>query len=122
MKIINLTPHPINVVNPSCVTYNERTNAYYLKDYAIFYRIIESSGVARCTTKESIIDIIDDILVYSIEYDAIKGLPEPKEGTVYIVSQIVARAAQGRDDLLVPSHLVRDGRGITVGCLSFSRV
>ncbi|MGW5876957.1 hypothetical protein ACWFMI_10475 [Nocardiopsis terrae] len=45
-------------------------------------------------------------------------LPEPVEGVWFIVSSVVSSAHPERDDLLVPSDLVRDARGVVTGCRS----
>jgi hypothetical protein len=45
------------------------------------------------------------------------GLPEPVEGTMYIVSKMVADAVR-RPDLIVPVNFVREG-GKIVACRSF---
>jgi len=41
---------------------------------------------------------------------AVVGLPDPRENTLYIVSGIVASLARGRDDVVTPSRINRDGR------------
>jgi hypothetical protein len=50
-----------------------------------------------------------------------EGLPTQEAGTYYIVSQLVKSALPSRDDLLVPSEVVRDGSGNIIGCKSFGR-
>lgn len=56
-------------------------------------------------------------------YGDINGLPEPKEGTVYIVSSMVMSLAvkQGRTDVYAPCDFVRDEEGKIVGCKSLCR-
>jgi hypothetical protein len=46
----------------------------------------------------------------------IVGLPEPKDGTVYIVSAMVREAARDRIDVFSPGSLIRDDAGNVVGC------
>lgn len=48
-------------------------------------------------------------------------LPPPEEGTMLIVSRVVASAAPDRDDLVFPDELVRDDQGRVVGCRAFGR-
>lgn len=45
----------------------------------------------------------------------ILNLPDPEPGVVYIVSGIVATAAQ-REDVVAPSRVVREGRGRVTEC------
>ncbi|GAB2515904.1 hypothetical protein HNR10_005260 [Nocardiopsis aegyptia] len=47
------------------------------------------------------------------------NLPEPQEGVWFIVSSVVGSAHPERRDLLVPSDLVRDGKGVVTACRSF---
>ena len=46
-------------------------------------------------------------------------LPAPAPDTLYIVSRLVATAAN-RDDLVVPNGIVRDDNGNIIGCKSLS--
>ncbi len=46
----------------------------------------------------------------------------PIEGVGYIVSLAVAQAARDRKDLFVPDDLVRDEKGVIVGCRRLARV
>jgi hypothetical protein len=50
-------------------------------------------------------------------------LPQPVDGTVYIVPLLIAQAfAASRDDLLVTNDPVRDDAGRITGCRSLARV
>lgn len=51
---------------------------------------------------------VDGIEVESLRYESTVGLPERREGTCYIVSDIVARVNSDRDDLVVPYDPVED--------------
>jgi len=48
----------------------------------------------------------------------VENLPEEKEGTIYIVSRIVAEALPQRKDLYFPNESVRNEKGQIVGCRS----
>lgn len=105
MRLLNYTPHAINV-------YDSSRNLYLT---------IESSGVAR--VDEKIIQLnksIEKVPLVIKSYGEVIGLPEPREGTYYIVSTIVAQAVSHRKDLVVPSEPVRDLSGVMIGCQSFS--
>jgi hypothetical protein len=92
--IINLTPHPINL--PSIT--------------------IHSTGLARVSVTLSEAGAADGIPLVCGSYGAVTGLPEPVEGTVYIVSAMVRLALPYRKDLGSPAKLVRDAQGNIVGC------
>lgn len=79
MNFINLTPHAI-----------------HLNDGRVF----EPSGkVARVSSTHS---LFNENLVCSVEFGEVTDLPEPSEGTCYIVSALVAQAAK-RPDVVSPS-------------------
>lgn len=60
--------------------------------------------------------------IYRYEEKRIENLPAQTPGRHYIVSQVVAAAAPDRDDLLVPTDVVKDDHGRPVACRSLSRV
>lgn len=79
MEFINLTPHDIRL--------NDGT-------------IYKASGdVARVSMTYS---KFDENNIASVSFGKIEGLPEPKENTYYIVSAIVAQAAN-RSDVISPA-------------------
>lgn len=63
---------------------------------------IQSEGIARVKSNYS---QFDENNVCSVEYGKIEGLPEPEEGTLIIVSTLVATLAAkaGRTDVVVPA-------------------
>lgn len=89
MKIINLTPHTITIIDD---------NGNVVGSY-------ESAGLAR---------------VDSLPLGDVVGLPEPEDGTVYVVSVLVAERLPHRADLRVPGGQVRDGDGRIIGCRSLA--
>jgi hypothetical protein len=104
MKVINLTPHPIHVVN---------AEGTVLKTY-------QSEGVVRlkATTVHAGFTI-DGVPVTQTEFGTPEGLPLFEEGTFLIVSQLIKSALPGRKDLVVPAEVVRDANGNILGCRSF---
>jgi hypothetical protein len=86
--LVNYTPPTVTVSN-GCI----------LREFA-------SQGVARVTERQQVIGKHGDFELRRTEYDAIVGLPEPVEGTLYIVSLVVLQAnahmAQPRTDLVAP--------------------
>ncbi len=84
---------------------------------------IEPSGkVARCERQQVQIGTVNGIPIFTVKMGAVENLPDPVEGTVYIVSKITAEGAPDRTDLLITNEVVRDEEGRPVGCKSFSKV
>ena len=111
MNVINLTPHDVRV---------------YDNDGNVVIMTYPSAGVARARQTDVHVGDLNGIPVVKTEFGEVVGLPEPVEGTVFIVSLITANAAKayGRttDDLLVTSKPVRDGQKQVIGCRAFARV
>lgn len=109
MKIINLTPHSVNII----------------KDGAI-YATYPSEGVARAEQTDKKIGSINNIDIYSTTFGSVTGLPEPSPYAFYIVSLATAQAAirHGRTtgDLLITSHPVRNEDGVIIGCEAFAQI
>ena len=145
-KVRNFTPHDVTVV---------------LETGSL---VFPSEGIARCTTKREVIDVVYtrepgspcgrcgnmsdsttcdyaitpdvfqneskgqcpplfSIKINSTSFGEVEGLPAPEDGTLFIVSALVAQALKGvRNDLVVPDDTVRDDRGVIIGCKSFARV
>lgn len=104
-KMVNLTPHTINFI----------TNG-------IKIAIEPSDEIARVTCTSKIVDIINEIPVTENEYGEVTGLPDPEEGTIYIVSSLVAQRCKDRNDVFIPSDSIRDEKGRIIGCKSLGRV
>lgn len=110
MKIINLTPHAVTLINGE----NETK--------------FESKGIARAKQLETAAGEMEisglKIPTVRMEYGEPEDLPEPKAGVCYIVSYITAMAAKanGRktEDLLMTADLIRNDDGQIVGCKKFS--
>ena len=101
-QIKTFTPHPISICN----------NAGEV------VRVIQPEGLVRLKAVTVPAGEIDGILVTRTEFGQPEGLPDFKEGTFYIVSQLVKNALPNRTDLLVPAEVVRDENGNIVGCKS----
>ena len=125
IKLINLTPHDINLVDANSVRFDNIAKYYRIEEgkSAIITRSIPSSGIARCTTHQQKIFEENGIEFLETSYGEIQGLPEPEDNTIYIVSSIVALAGRrlGRDDLAIATNMVKsdDGRTI-IGCTALS--
>jgi hypothetical protein len=101
MKIVNLTPHVINIGSEEIV----------------------SSGIARCKEEIKIIDNINGIDIIEKKFGEIEGLPPVSEDTIYIVSIVIGLAVKGnRNDCFVPGEQIRDDQGRIIGCKNLSKV
>lgn len=109
MKLINLTPHAINIVHD---------------DGTPVINIPPSGQIARCAERFSALPPINvdgvEISFISGFYGEAEGLPDPQPDTLYIVSGLVLSAAQ-RGDLVAPGPLKRDSDGKPIGCVGLRR-
>ena len=107
MKLKNFTPHNVVIV---------------MNETKI---VIPSDGIARVTEAKTVAPSIDVdgviIETFKSSFGEVENLPPQEEGVMVIVSALVASAAKGRDDLLVPGELVRDDGGNIIGCKSLRR-
>ncbi len=107
LKLKNFTPHNVVIViNTTKI-------------------VIPSDGIARVTETKTVTPSIDVdgviIETFMSAFGEVENLPPQEEEVMIIVSALVASAAKGRDDLLVPGELVRDDGGNIVGCKSLRR-
>ncbi len=109
MKILNLTPHTVRLVDGASNLIAE----------------FPSTGVARATSTREIVETLEingvSVAINATTFGAVENLPEHQDGVYYIVSAITARAAAGRNDLLLTDETVRDADGRIVGCRAFAR-
>lgn len=110
-KLINLTPHDVVIL--AGVT--KEANGKQVS-------IPRSNSIARVSLSRV---LVDTVTVDGVEVDInasickeVTNLPEPVEGTYFIVSRVVADACPEREDLLVPDK-VTHGAGAKF-CRSFS--
>lgn len=109
--LVNLTPHDINIK---------------MSDEDGFFTIAPSGVVARCNTEyNTVAQVVAGGDVFNIReryFNEPQDLPDPQEGTLYIVSRIVAEACAGvRNDLLMVDGTIRDENGRIIGCEAFAR-
>ena len=93
---VNLTPHAIVCVDGPTLP--------------------PSGALARCATKSVFAGEHASVLLASVAYGAVEGLPEPVPGVIYIVSALVRSAVPLRLDVASPGDLVRDSAGAVIGC------
>lgn len=124
--IINCTPHDVAIYNISdCILNSGRL---YLREKADMkfpepLRVYPAAKEpARMHFVQGDPGTVDGILVYRWTPYGITGLPDPKTGTFYIVSKMLAQVYPERKDLIFPGTLVYDADENVVGCIDFSRV
>lgn len=108
--IVNLLPHDLRVFDgESIVLQADRSSTPA--------RIGETRGTPHQVSLNGITTPVVD-LSYA---DTVTGLPEPVDGTWYVVSRITAQALQHRFDLLFPVDEVRNDQAQIIGCRSLGR-
>lgn len=109
-RIINLTPHAINIVDK---------DGNKIVD-------LPSEGEARAVQKNVNFGHLGDVPLVKAEFGEPIGLPEPAENTFYVVSAITANAAKaaGRttDDLLITVETVRNEKNQIIGCKALAKI
>ena len=107
MKIINCTPHPVNIININ-------------GDVA--FSIQPSGIVPRAHVTSVQVGGVNGIPVVRSRFGEIVGSPDPQEDTVFVVSMLTAQADKSRSDFVIPNNVVRDDSGAIIGCRSFATV
>src|SRR5690606_12270980 len=107
MRVVNLTPHSLNIITESGAV-----------------AIPPSGTVARVmVTRESAGTVTLDGVAVPLSrttYGAGEGLPDTAPNTLYVVSSLVAAGAGDRNDLVGPGDLVRDKHGKVIGALGLA--
>lgn len=118
MKIINLTPHAINIFDGDKMVNKVEPSGLIarVKENKKQFDIIEIESLKIPLNEKEFGDI-------SVEKDG-KSFPFPKkeEGVIYIVSALVAQALPDRDDIFIPDDVVRDDSGRIIGCRALARI
>ena len=96
MKLVNLTPHAITIVNLATIP--------------------PSGGVARVSSRSTPAGEFAGVDLVRTIFGPVEGLPDPEAGVVFVVSALVRAAVPGRHDVASPGDLVRDTAGAVVGC------
>ena len=133
MQIINLTPHPVVVLQNSLehggiVGYTGNPTKPTQGLFRILATLPPSGKVARAVQSDvttGMVPVNDGtVTVVRSTYGAPTDLPEPVDGVMLVVSIITAQAAKsaGRStgDLLITADPVRDETGKIIGCQKFS--
>jgi hypothetical protein len=105
MNIINLTPHAVTV--------------FCGEDEQFVFPA--AAAAARVEMNREPAGDVNSIPVSRVVVGEVYGLPEPVEGTCFVVSRVVAEACPSRHDIIVTDGAVRDKEGRVVGCTGFAR-
>lgn len=106
MKITNMTPHAVHIVDAS----------------GMILRTIPASGnVVRLSVTTGNLGEWDGVPLTKTIFGEPVGLPDFVDDTLLIVSQLVKNALPSRHDLVVPAEVVRNADGVIVGCQSLGR-
>jgi hypothetical protein len=109
VKLVNLTPHAINIAN---------------EDGEIVRVIPPSGTVARVTSKAVPRPPIDGVPFVETVLGKVEGLPNPDGGTYYIVSQFIISALPTWPNLVRPDtgpSCLRDDNGQIVAVRALTR-
>lgn len=102
MNLVNLTPHAINL-------HGNDDNVITIQPCGEVARL----SVTR-ETRSPVVAAGVTLPVCRPTLGEIKGLPDPRDGVLYVVSALVAEAAK-RQDVMSPGELIRDADGVIVG-------
>ena len=119
--IINCTPHTVLIVSSNNCEYDTRKRCHTLMGEAeVLFEYPPSGIIPRVSMTQEVLGTVDGVTLKCNIYGQIENLPPYEEGTFLIVSAMCAQACPDRDDLLIPTDMVRDEAGNIVGCMSFS--
>jgi hypothetical protein len=127
MPFINLSDHPTVVLDPNTPvkTFDGGRSKYADDTPQIVLELPSYKGaLPNVDALSGNTVVIDGVSIEYPDSTVINNLPEPKEGIIYISSEIVVNAAKtlGRTDVVYPGPLVfkepfEKGFGTIVGCL-----
>ena len=101
ITFVNLTSHELN----------ETTTGIRLKPSGVVVRVHQ--------TTEKVAEY-SGMPIYKAKFGEVLGLPEPKEGIIYVVSAMALSAiSESRKDVVAPGFLKRDANGVVVGSVGF---
>lgn len=112
MKIVNLTPHALNLMpgGPAGPTVT----------------IPPSGQVARCAVDRVQVDTVTvngiTVPVNKTQFGTVSDLPDPQPDTIYVVSALVAQAVSYRPDVFMVDDAVRDDQGRIIGARALAHV
>lgn len=108
MKLINLTGHKLRLTDGSGIVVLPSEGRVRVSSQSKFLRSVDVEGLEH------------PFRITQLYNSALIGLPEKEDGTIFIVSGLVAAHCPERDDVVAPGQLDReDGNGRVTGCKGF---
>ena len=102
IKLVNLTPHSINI--------NTINGIVTIHPYKIH-------NLPRVIINRTNHSTIDNIAIFTNSTNNIvENIPPIIPGTIYIVSALVRINLPTRKDIFSPGNLIRDAKGNVIGC------
>jgi len=105
-KLVNMTPHDVVVLN---------------SDNTVLMVLPKTDSTVRLSVNTVECEPLGKVPTSKTVFGDAVGLPDFEENTYYVVSQLVKSALPHREDLLVPADVVRDEKGLILGCRSLGR-
>ena len=112
MKIMNLTPHDLNLMptGPDGPVVPKHRSAI----------------VARCTVdRVQVTNVTVDgisVPVNQTRFGEVFALPDPQPDTIFVVSALVAQAVPERQDVFIVEDAIRDAQGRIIGARALAHV
>jgi len=75
-----------------------------------------SGQVARVSVIRVKVQEEQGISLYHSEFGEVENLPPKEDGVLLLVSAMVRLSLPNRNDLLSPGTLIRDEKGVPIGC------
>ena len=119
--LLNKTPHTIHLYPPTPQD-GEQPIASFTPHGEPVRCSVESVPQTNIIIENAHPDPFVEVMLYTSTFDPVLNEPPIQEGTMYIVSRIVAEALPHRRDLLIPEQTVRDSQGRIIGCRAFARL
>lgn len=127
MKLINLTPHPVNFYNTKDLVELGKpgSNQWGLPlGGATPYLSLEPAANPATAPRVGVNHVpageLDGVPLFRAAFGEVYNLPAPVEGTIYIVSALVYNAAPDRKDLATVLGGVKDLMGKMCGCVGLA--
>lgn len=113
MKIMNLTPHALTFISA-----NNNMERYIVEPSGVVARVAaHTESIGAITTDDGF-----TIPLTTTVFGEVENLPSPEEGTIYVVSSLVAGRVPDRKDVYIPNESIRDDKGRIIGCLSLGKI
>jgi hypothetical protein len=113
---VNMTPHDINLLTTEGeeITTFPSEGKIRLDKSSVTVGLFSIEGQTVELLRSSFVAPIGHLKPHP------NGIPEPVEGTMFIVSALVANAYPERTDFVMVENTVRDDNGRIIGCTAFA--